>query len=321
MTRYQEKDSIAILMVDDDGDDFVIVRDLLTEITRGSYRIDWAKNFDEGLDAVETKEHDVYLLDYRLGEETGLDLLKEIGERQRNVPVILLTGSQDDELDFSALEAGAADFLVKGEITAPLLDRSIRYAIKHAQLTDALRDQAMRDGLTGLVNRREMDRILRQEVSRYERHATSFALLMVDIDHFKDVNDKHGHLIGDGVLKWIAQQLQETVRPEDTVARYGGEEMAIIAAHADAETANAIARRVQQRIKANRPTIDGGTGVQVVVPITVSIGVATLPQNALLGESLIAAADEALYEAKHSGRDCTVVSSGEPCELGSSKTS
>ncbi len=131
---------IRALLVDDDEDDFVVTRDMLAESTRGSaVKLDWVSTYEEGLDVICRAEHDVYLIDYRLGGRSGLDLLRAAMEEGCRAPVIVLTGQGDHDIDVMAMEAGATDYLVKGQVDAALLERSLRYAIERNQL-DQLRD-------------------------------------------------------------------------------------------------------------------------------------------------------------------------------------
>ncbi len=122
-----------ILLIDDDEDDFVLVRELLSEAFGGARMLDWASSWDDGLEAIGRRAHHVYLVDYRLGERDGLELAREAVAAGCPAPIILLTGQGSREIDLEATEAGAADYLVKGEITAPLLERAIRYALAHQQ--------------------------------------------------------------------------------------------------------------------------------------------------------------------------------------------
>ncbi|MCA1616722.1 MAG: response regulator, partial [Acidobacteria bacterium] len=135
---------IRVLLVDDDEDDYVMTRDLLSEVGRGRFRLDWLCSFDDALAAVRRAEHDVYLLDYRLGAHSGLDILRETSGDTRRAPMILLTGQGDDEVDADAMRAGASDYLVKGTIEASILARSIRYAMERANSLRALRESEER---------------------------------------------------------------------------------------------------------------------------------------------------------------------------------
>jgi two-component system, cell cycle sensor histidine kinase and response regulator CckA len=135
---------VRILLVDDDEDDFVITRDLLRECNPGRFELDWASSYDGALEQAAKNRHDLYLVDYRLGARHGLDLLREVSARGVSAPVIMLTGQGNHELDVQAMNAGAADFLVKGELTSSLLERAIRYALDRAHALVVLRSSEER---------------------------------------------------------------------------------------------------------------------------------------------------------------------------------
>jgi PAS domain S-box-containing protein len=130
---------IKVLLVDDDEDDFIIARDLISQIRDRHYQVEWRDNFEDGLEVAQRGEHDICLLDYRLGEFTGLDLLRKAKQTGCRAPMILLTGQGDHELDVEAMKAGAADYLVKGQLTTDSLERAIRYAIEGKQAEESLR--------------------------------------------------------------------------------------------------------------------------------------------------------------------------------------
>ncbi len=132
-------DIISILLIDDDEDDFLITRDLLQEIAHQQYRIDWIDSYEAGLEAMREQSHDVYLVDFRLGVQTGLDLIREASERDYTRPIILLTGQGDFKTDAQAMKLGAADYLIKGQLSADTLERAIRYAIQQANNLQAIR--------------------------------------------------------------------------------------------------------------------------------------------------------------------------------------
>ncbi len=137
-----EREHLAILIVEDDEDDFFIAQNLLSKSHTISFDLEWAQGYDEALEAMEQQEYDVCLVDYRLGAFTGLDLLREAQERDYTTPIILLTGQGDIEVDLTAMAAGAADYLVKGQIDAQLLERSIRYARERKRADEQIREQA-----------------------------------------------------------------------------------------------------------------------------------------------------------------------------------
>ncbi len=162
-----------------------------------------------------------------------------------------------------------------------------------------LKRMATRDELTGLYNRRELNRRMKEEIRRAERYGHSFSVLMLDIDHFKQINDSYGHQEGDVVLKMVAANLKRLLRDTDTVARFGGEEFTIILSHTDLELAKIMAERVRKEIAGIVFSLDGGGSIT----ITISIGVAAFPQHGATVDALISAADQGLYAAKRNGRN------------------
>ena len=137
-----ERPELRVLIADDDEDDYLITRDLLSQIGRPKFRTDWAPSYRAALQAIELNQHDVYLFDYRLGEGDGLELLRQALARGCKAPIILLTGTDDWETDVEAMKAGAADFLVKGQLDVRLLERSLRYALERKRAQEELLEYA-----------------------------------------------------------------------------------------------------------------------------------------------------------------------------------
>lgn len=164
---------------------------------------------------------------------------------------------------------------------------------------ETLKEMSVRDFLTGLYNVREFRRLLTEEMVRGRRYGRQNALLMFDIDHFKKINDTHGHLAGDEVLRSLGSRIRDHIRPCDHAARYGGEEFAIILTETPYDSALVAAERLRRHICSEPITIGGGKSLAV----TVSIGVAAYPDHGDSEDALIKSADDALYRAKHSGRN------------------
>jgi len=178
-------------------------------------------------------------------------------------------------------------------------------ALLAIRLKDRERERASRDGLTGLYNRREFDRLLQSAVAREDRQDGRFALLLLDIDHFKRLNDTWGHPSGDGALRNTARLLERHLRKGDHAARYGGEEFAAILPGADEKGARLLAERIRKAVSEAEVEMAPGQNARV----TVSLGVGVWPDDGREPEALLAAADRALYAAKQGGRDRVVAAS------------
>ena len=215
---------------------------------------------------------------------------------------MFLTAESAGNVDIQAMEAGAMDYLVKGEISPRSLERSLRYATKLGATLEALRRMATRDELTGLLNRREYERILAEEEDRARRFGNPLSLVIIDLDHFKAVNDSYGHPAGDQVLKEAARRIAASVRTVDRAARIGGEEIALILVQTNRSSALEVAARSIALVAGSPIPIPGGQSISV----TASAGVAELPLDGGTGSELFASADRALYAAKAAGRNRAV---------------
>lgn len=182
-----------------------------------------------------------------------------------------------------------------------LLKFELRDPLEEELLTD-LYESATQDALTGVYNARYFRDQLRAEFAWHHRQHRPLALLLLDVDHFKRVNDEHGHLAGDEVLRQLAAVCRELVRAEDVFARYGGEEFVCLLRQTTAESGTLVAERMRRAVERWRFRVDGKRG-RVALPVTVSVGVAQLEPRMLQPETLVEAADRLLYRAKHAGRN------------------
>jgi diguanylate cyclase (GGDEF)-like protein len=178
----------------------------------------------------------------------------------------------------------------------------VTLALANLRLREVLRQQSIRDPLTGVFNRRYMEESLEREISRAARAGHSLGILMLDLDHFKRLNDTFGHDVGDEVLRRVGQFLQHHVRASDIVCRYGGEEFTLILPEATLEVTRQRAEQLRERIKTLAIQHQG----QALSPLTLSAGVAMFPQHGASGAAVVQAADAALYRAKNEGRDRVV---------------
>ena len=296
-----------LLLIDDDRLQQRLLQQHVQNFRSGPFELEEAATYAEGLKKLLSGKYAACLLDYRLDDRDGLSLLREARIAECHTPVIFLTADENEEVDIAAMEAGAADYLVKSALTPRLLERSLRYALKLSETLSQLRLLAQRDALTGLHNRREFQRILDEEWDRSVRFKRPFTLVMVDIDHFKKINDTHGHQIGDEVLKHVASLLAGQVRNVDRVARYGGEEFALMMVETDGKSAIESMQRLGLLL-AETPCYVAAN--DLTLPVTLSAGVATSLQDAGSASDLVAAADKALYAAKTGGRNRIVTVDG-----------
>jgi two-component system cell cycle response regulator len=292
----------TILLIDDDRLQFRVTQQHFRNFGGEQYELEWAGSYAEGLAKLLSGRYDACLLDYQLGDGDGLQLIKEAVSQGCRTPIVFLTAETAERVDIEAMNAGAHDYLVKGELTPRALERSLRYALKLGETLDALRRLATRDQLTGLLNRREFERILMEEEERVRRFGNSLALVMVDIDHFKKVNDTHGHSAGDLVLQEVARRVSQEARTVDRVVRFGGEELVLILVQTDRAGASEVAQRVCTAVELEPIVV----GEKVKLNITVSAGSAAMPEDETSALTLLNAADKALYAAKAGGRNRAV---------------
>lgn len=427
-----KKNTLRILLIEDDEDDYILTSELLEEVKGTEYEIVWVSKYQDALMTILENHYDVCLVDYRLGEGTGIELLREAAARGCRTPMILLTGQGDQEIDVEAAESGAADYLIKGQVEAQLLERTIRYALAHSKMVETLREsenrfrsviesandaiiltnqqgkicewnksaqaifgyakeeilgrsfsalfptayycqiiknnesdpllasgmlrpggktveingvkkngsefpleislsswetgggvfysgiirdvterkslenqlvhQALHDPLTKLANRVLFRNRVEHALKGLERHRTQIAVLFLDLDNFKAINDTLGHVTGDELLVSVAERLCACLRANDTPARLGGDEFAVLiedATHTDG--AVLVAERIKSVLRA--PFLINGKNVFVGT----SIGIVTAETGNESPEELLRNADTAMYMAKSRGKGCYVV--------------
>jgi diguanylate cyclase (GGDEF)-like protein len=259
-------DAVRVLLVEDDEDDYLLTRDMLADCGAG-FTVDWVNTRVAGLERLREGDYDVALVDYRLGKETGVDLLRDACARVCRTPVIMLTGENNRETDLEAMHAGAADYLVKGRVTGDLLERAIRYARERHRLLEQIRSMSLTDELTGLANRRGFLTLADQRLQLLQRRAAWCLIVYADVDGLKAANDIRGHESGDRLLIDTAQALRATFRGTDLLARMGGDEFVVLADEADEAEIGSILARLEERIAerndarpADEPALSISTG-------------------------------------------------------------
>ncbi|MBI5640743.1 MAG: diguanylate cyclase [Nitrospirae bacterium] len=298
-----------VLLVEDDP----LQADVTKEILQNNgYDVLWAQDGVSAIKTVKTERPDIVLLDVILPGLDGYEVCRwlKMEESTKGIPVIMLTVKKELSDKISGLQIGADDYLPKpynelelnARIYASLRTKALQdeLRMKNRQLEELLgkvEHMAITDALTGLYNRRRFHDVLTKEFERARRYATPFSLVMLDVDHFKKVNDTYGHHVGDVVLKEVANIIPQSIREVDTAARYGGEEFMIILPNTEKERAVHVAERMRESIAVN--TFQG-----VGCPVTVSIGLCGLPDDILDNEDrLLLCADFAMYRAKQNGRN------------------
>ena len=293
-----------ILVVDDDAANLRLVAETLD----GSrYQLETASDGIEAIERVKQSPPDLMILDVMMPKMNGLEVCRFVKSLSTEsfIPIILVTIKGDVDSKVTGLKLGADDYLAK-----PYNPLELRARVASMLRIKALQDKvnakrrelealSMTDDLTGLFNHRAMQQRLRDEFIRAQRYNEPLSVLMIDVDHFKQVNDRHGHLFGDHVLAELARVIEASVREIDVCARYGGEEFMVILPQTHFTGSLSVAERVWRAVSKHSFQHDGSHH-----RITVSIGFSFYPNKYALGvEQLIGVADVALYQAKRSGRD------------------
>ena len=308
MTQETKQPLIKILICDDDAADRKLVRTYLQRMTDREIVLLEAGQTEEIQNALDKGRIDLVLMDNEMPGKSGMEWLAEITRKQL-APVVMLTGSGTEETAAQAFQEGAVGYLPKGNLSQAKLRDTIDVALdKWTRLQQAMADKeqlerlANFDSLTGLYNRRAILGKLHELVNSANRYKEDFSLIMLDIDHFKKVNDRYGHLTGDEVLEKIATLIHQNVRDTDIVGRYGGEEFIIILPQTNLSSAWVVAERLRSIIE--KTELKSSTGT--TFSITVSQGLAG-GERGEHAYSLISRADEALYKAKEKGRNCVQI--------------
>ena len=305
---YLERADIScgqVLIADDDP----MFRRILQSWLEGwGYRVILA---EDGAEAWSILKHEhppeLLILDWVMPEIDGTELCQRIRERQLSpYQYILLATGKDDKQDVvQGLEAGADDYLTKpfdrNELRARLRvgRRILTLQQDLIDARDELRYQATHDVLTGIWNRGAVLDLLHRELQRAARAKTATSVLMLDLDHFKKINDTHGHMTGDVVLREVANRIAQSVRSYDLVGRYGGEEFLVVLPACDKAEVERSANRIRLAIS-SAPILTASSEI----PVTASIGASVIAGDAATSEKdALLAADKALYEAKNGGRN------------------
>jgi diguanylate cyclase (GGDEF)-like protein len=278
-----------VLIVDDQPANIRVMAELL----QGEYELFFATSGAKALEVVAANDIELVLLDVVMPDMDGFEVCRRLkaDERTARIPIIFVTAREETHDETRGFEAGAVDYIIK-PIVPPIVRARVRTHLELKRARDLLERMASIDGLTGIANRRQLDTFLAQEWKRAAGSGSPLSLAIIDVDHFKNFNDTHGHAKGDECLRAIAQALGGVARrTSDLAARYGGEEFAVVLPDTPGEAMASILASMLDAVRA-------------ACPATISAGAVTLiPALDSEPSSALEAADRLLYEVKRGGRN------------------
>ena len=291
-------DKINVLLVEDNPGDARLVEIMLNEVQSNPVILNHVSSLAAAHDFLNSKEVDLVLLDLSLPDSQGLECINKIQLLNNSLAIIILTGLDDQDFAIKTMQQGAQDYLVKGEGDGHLMLRAIHYAIERKQIEQRLTKLVHFDSLTGLANREYFNITFTRAVEQADRRNQTLGLMFLDLDHFKEINDTLGHLMGDKLLVCIAERLKSCVRSIDFIARLGGDEFVIIL---DDIKTSKIATNIAEKILSalSNPVDLANTEVF----ISSSIGITLFPDDGDNVNDLLKHADVAMYKAKDLGRN------------------
>jgi diguanylate cyclase (GGDEF)-like protein len=297
----------SVLLIEDNAADAYFTA---MQLERGGVcsEVTQCTRLEQALAALRGRRFDAVIADLGLPDAAGMLAVEKLRAVAPDAALIVLSGFDQEQANVQAVRLGAQDYLVKGRTDIELMRRSLQHAVERKRQERQLSYLAHHDSLTQLVNRSAFCDKLEEAVAHSRRNGRHCAVMFLDLDDFKQVNDTHGHEAGDVVLCEIARRIQASVREEDTVARLGGDEFAVLVEELDEPQAcGYVAQRMLQI-----------TGLPVLLrddvqtTVRVSVGIALCPDSALSPEGLLRAADSAMYVAKAAGTGYHVHSTAEP---------
>lgn len=285
-------DEVKVLIIEDKKKDLILLDKLLKSL---GYKVWSVENGEEGSRLVKDIGISVVITELHLPGMSGIDITKTIMKINPQISVIVITAYTFISMAVEAMEEGAYGYITKPFNSSEIrivLERAVErfYLLSSDKKKERFAELSVKDALTGVYNRRFLKMYLSNKISVISHTPEKFSLLMIDIDYFKKYNDTKGHLAGDKLLRKMCELFEESVRNDDVVFRYGGEEFVAFLAHTDKVDAALVAERIR-------------AVVNLYMPVTVSIGIGTFPDDGVELETLIAKVDAVLYKAKEAGRN------------------
>jgi diguanylate cyclase (GGDEF)-like protein len=302
---------IQILLVEDDPDDADLLQEVLVATDTTRFELVRVGRLSEALRRLSQDHFDVVLLDLSLPDSSGLESFLRIHHAEPGVPVVVLTGLDDDRLSARAIQQGAQDYLIKDEVAKDRMDRAIRYAIERHRLLAETRNTSLVDELTGLYNRRGLVTVAGPLCKTANRLKKRLTLLFIDLDNLKWINDTLGHQEGDRALADTAGILRESFRESDVLARLGGDEFAVLALGVLPVGSPILAERLQDKVIAHN------AHERRRYHLSLSVGMAHYdPERPCALQELLTRADALMYEQKRDKRRARFAVASNGCAVG-----
>jgi diguanylate cyclase (GGDEF)-like protein len=290
--------SIDLLLIEDNPSDLLLTKRMLEKAEHTSFHVSDADSLAKGIERAAQSALDVILSDLNLPDSSDVETFFRLKLQVPEIPIVVLSGFADEAMSLKAVREGAQDYLIKGQINNIILERLLRYAIERKRAEDAIKKLAYHGPLTGLPSRLLLGDRFAMAAAASHRNDRKTALILLDLDHFKDINDNYGHDAGDEILKEVSDRLVGILRQTDTVCRNGGDEFILLIPEINAkEMIDEIAQRILVAI--GKPF----NLHHVEKRIGASLGIAMYPENDKSLEDLIKHADMAMYEVKKTGRN------------------
>ena len=294
-----QKTIIKILLIEDNEGDSRLLKVLLNEAQPGKHVITAAYTAKEGMVCLQGNDFDIVITDLNLPDTDNLNIITYIQEINAEIPIVVLSGQSDEKLALQIVQMGAQDYLIKGQGDGHLISRVIDYSIERKKDIQELSQLANYDSLTGLANRLLFRERLDRALIRADRSKALVALLVIDLDRFKNVNDSLGHDAGDQLLVKVASRLEQCTREGDTIARLGGDEFTIVME--DIKSIDDAVKIADKVLYFMKKEFEINSHEIFVTP---SIGITIYPIDDTNASHLFINADSAMYDAKESGRNC-----------------
>jgi len=309
----REKTMIQVLLIEDNEDDALIIKDMISQMTQSRYDLRWVSNLCDAKAHMQTVLPGVILLDLALPDSSDTEGLASLQLSHPQIPIVVLTGNDDQEKASAAIQKGAEDYLVKGQINIQLLERALRHAMERKRVklelelaNAALKELVGLDPLTGVLNRRGFQEILGQISAERKRTGENLYALLLDLDDFKGLNEQFGYGIGDMALKEVSQTIVRTIRTSDYVTRIGGDEFVVLLVNTRAEEAVLVADKLRLAISQIMVLIDSGRTIK----LTCSAGIGSIDEDSTILEKLVQKLEAALRRSKSLGKNRITIQSG-----------